>query len=234
MNLRQNKHASLILALLDEAKNQNTKLIRTVVVKFLYLLDVYTAEDNNGGNTLTGFSWQFLHFGPYASEAVKMLDSLVRNNYVREEKNEDKNYYLYTLSDWNRVENLEKNGVGRYARLRIQTDIRKYAYDLSGLLDKVYFHTAPMESAKPSQLLDFSACKKQNPQDYKHVEMRPLSKKAIKKTREKLRALIAGAKENPVPAMEGTYDEIFIKSMQELEGFPLKPGLKGKAEIKLG
>jgi hypothetical protein len=95
-----------VLAILWEARNQGiAPLLRTAFVKYLYLLDVYYAEENKG-RTLSGWDWRFLHFGPFTVEAVRIIDTLVETGTIRAEEKEsvegNKEFVLYDLTEHRR------------------------------------------------------------------------------------------------------------------------------------
>jgi len=161
-----------ILSILLEAKEAGVgKLTRTALVKFLYLLDLYTAEET-GGKTWTEASWVFLHFGPYAQSLADEVDSLARRGILAELSGGGtaKDYTLYTLGEWSSAKSFEHIGLPRDVRMRLADDIRRLSGDLPALLDKIYFQTAPMECVRPNDALSFQSAKKV---DYK-TDVRPI------------------------------------------------------------
>lgn len=229
--------SEVILAVLEEARRQSrTPLLKTVLIKLLYLLDVYTAEEC-GGQPLSGWEWCFLHFGPYSTVAAQLIDSLVARRLIDAQQKEsasgDKEFVLYNLVDYRRVKNLRELGIAGAIQLRVQADIQRYSRDLQGLLNYVYFQTEPMMAAVPGAVLDFSTCRKADSTDFRPVSMLPLRPKAVKKVRERLRALIQARKIGYQKITEGPYDEIYFRALAELEGDPLETGIKGTAELKV-
>jgi len=227
----------VILAVLEEARRQSrTPLLKTVLIKLLYLLDVYTAEEC-GGRPLSGWEWRFLHFGPYSTAAVQTIDSLVAKRLINAQEKEsasgDKEFVLYDLADYRSTRNLRDLGIAGAIQLRIQADIQRYSRDLQSLLNYVYFQTEPMRAAAPGSVLDFSTCRKADSTDFRPVTMLPLRPKAVKKVRERLRALIQARKVGYQAIAEGPYDEIYFRALAELEGEPLETGIKGTAELKV-
>jgi len=186
--------SEIILAVLEEARRQSrTPLLKTVLIKLLYLLDVYAAEEC-GGRPLSGWEWRFLHFGPYSTAAVQLIDGLVTKRLINAREKEsmsgDKEFVLYDLADYRSTRNLRELGIAGAIQLRIQADIQRYSRDLQGLLNYVYFQTEPVRAAAPGSVLDFSICRKADSTDFRPVAMRTLRPKAVKKVRERLRALI--------------------------------------------
>lgn len=238
-----NESQKTVLALLQEASAQGRPaLTKTVLIKLLYLLDVYHAEENTGV-TWTGWEWRFAHFGPFAVAGAESLKSLARSGQLstREGKTEYQghDYMLFSLpADQPKKPGLCDMGVSRSAALRIAADIRRYANNLPALLDYVYFHTAPMTKATPGSVLRFDGCKKQEAEKFKPVRMRPLPRKRVREFRKKLRNESNRKSERPDPAMTGNldpaaiYDEIYAQGMRALDGEELPVGLKGKARIR--
>lgn len=226
----------LILALLREARDQGASaLLKTTLVKFLYLLDVYTAERNDGV-PVSDIEWRFLHFGPYAARITETLEDMAAHRLIEIEQKEsedgDKDFALYSLSAYRRVKNLREAGVPGPVQTKIHADLKRYAKNLPGLLDYVYFRTAPMKEASPGERLDFSSCERLKPEDINPVAMNKLSPVAIRRAREKLRTLIESrlAQEK---IEQGPYDEIYYSALDELEGESLECGLRGRALLKL-
>lgn len=229
--------SEVILAVLEEARRQSrTPLLKTVLIKLLYLLDVYAAEEF-GGRPLSGWEWRFLHFGPYSTAAVQLIDSLVTKRLINAQEKEsasgDKEFVLYDLADYRSAKNLRGLGIAGAIQLRIQADIQRYSRDLQGLLNYIYFQTEPMMAAAPGSVLDFSICRKADSMDFRPVTMLPLRPKAVKKVRERLRALIQARKGGYQEITEGPYDEIYFRALVELEGEPLETGIQGTAELKV-
>jgi hypothetical protein len=67
------------------ASERNAKLTTLRLVKFLYLADLYHARAHNG-KTLTGWTWKFVYFGPYCSEASRTIDDAVRAGIIKTEQ----------------------------------------------------------------------------------------------------------------------------------------------------
>jgi len=226
---------NLILAILQEARSQGIgSMLRTTLVKYLYLLDVYSAEETQG-TPVSGVEWQFLHFGPFSTAVAETLDDLAAQRILfadkRESKDGDKEFVLYSLTDKN-VPNLRELGIAGRIQLHVQADIKRYGRDLPQLLDYVYFRTMPMADAQPGDILDFSHCSKIRLEDVRPVEMCRLRPKAIKTTRGKLRDLIEARKSREV-VNQGPYDEVYYSALRQLDGVSLETGLVGKAKLKV-
>ena len=171
-SVNDNPAAAAILSILLESKQAGVgKLMRTVLMKYLYLLDLFMAEETSG-KTWTGALWRFHHFGPYADSLAAEIDKLAALSLIADEARErgDKDYTLYTIGEWSQARTLEALGFPLDVRMRLTQVIRKFANDLSSLLDMVYFNTEPMRNVRPGEELRFDAVEKLN---YK-VDVRPI------------------------------------------------------------
>jgi hypothetical protein len=226
----------LILAILREARSQGVApMLKTTLVKFIYLLDVYTAEESSG-LPVSGIEWRFLHFGPFSAQITTALDEMSIQRMIfadhREAQESDKEFVLYDLSSSQRAGDLRQIGIQGSIQLRLQADIKRYAKDLPRLLDYVYFRTSPMANAEPGDVLDFSGCRKMVPEDLRTVQMNKLRPKARKKAREKLRELIK-ARKSQGKVEQGPYDEAYFSALNMLDEEPLEIGLAGSAKLKI-
>lgn len=153
-----------ILSILLEAKEGGVwKITRTALIKYLYLLDFWMAEESGGG-TFTGAEWRFHHFGPYSDALAADLDWLSTQPSVEKEdiSGKGKDYFLYSLGEWAKAQTFEALGLPIDVRLKLTEAIKHYAGDLSGLLDFVYFRTTPMQGATPGSVLSFTGLRKLN------------------------------------------------------------------------
>ena len=158
------------------------------VIKFLYLADLYHARENKG-ETLTGWPWKFVYFGPYCSESITALNEAVNNGVIDvksfESKYDEKDRFLYTCREEKEAD-LEKT-LSLYVWGSLKEAIKKWADDTPGLLDHVYYDTEPMEDAKRGDLLDFSkACL---PIKLAKLEMKKISKSKAEKAKQLISAL---------------------------------------------
>ena len=161
-----------ILAILHEAKQAGVGgVLRTALIKYLYLLDLLVAREKSG-ETFTGTIWRFHHYGPYADSCVAELDELAKTPTVEchGSAGKSKDYCVYKLGEYGTADSLESLGLSFDVRSNLGTAIRRYASDLSGLLDYVYFNTEPMANAKPGDVLEFSGASNSN---YKR-DIRPI------------------------------------------------------------
>ena len=87
----------LIQFIVCQATEFGTSLTPIRVVKFLYLADLYHARENNG-ETLSGWPWKFVYFGPYCSESITSLNEAVKDGLIDvksfESKYDEKDRFL--------------------------------------------------------------------------------------------------------------------------------------------
>jgi hypothetical protein len=177
--------------LLEASKYGGTGISLTMLLKFLYLLDLYSAEALEG-QPCTGFRWRFHHFGPYSEEAVVAINVLVAEGPIARHERESADRDLALLQwrpDW-RAPNLDALDLPGYAKLRLMADIKKFRFDLPGLLNYVYFHTTPMESAYPGVELTFRSCRKLQSKDVKPIALNAPSKAAADRARALLNEMV--------------------------------------------
>ena len=160
----QKTFAEAILAVLRIARESGVgKLARTPLTKFVYLLDLYAAEER-GGKTFSGAEWRFWHFGPYADALDAKLDELAAQGAIQSEAREktDKEYTLFYLGEWSTAQTPQALGLPADVGARLADAMKRFNFDLPGLLNHVYFETAPMQGARPGDALDFSKAQKLN------------------------------------------------------------------------
>jgi hypothetical protein len=151
-----------ILSILLEAKQCGIgKITRTALVKYVYLMDLWTAEETSG-ETFTGTEWRFHHFGPYSEALIMDLDWLSTQPSVNKEdvSGNNRDYSLYSLSEWAKAPTFEALGLVSDVRLKLIEAIKNYAGDLNSLLNFIYFRTTPMQGAIPGTVLSFSDAQK--------------------------------------------------------------------------
>ena len=199
--------AAALQAILLEAKAAGVpKPTRTALVKYLYLLDVFYAEET-AGQTWTGLTWRFHHFGPYSDAAVAALDRLVEQGLVVQEdvSTRDRDYSLYQLGEWSKAVALTGLGIPTDVRLAIEQAARKFAADLYGLLDYVYFRTAPMRDAFPGDQLSFLGARKVDYKEDVKLKKIPLrDKKTIERIKQLVSAIGRQYATSRVGTSEGT------------------------------
>lgn len=184
--------AAAVLAILLEAKQAGVgKVMRTALIKYLYLLDLYMAEETQG-TTWTGAAWRFSHFGPFAAALAEELDQLAAQSLIQEALGggQTKDYVLYSVGEWSLAKTFEELGIPRDVRMRLAQAIRHFSNELSALLDMVYFHTEPMRAAVPGQVLSFQNARKINfKADIKPIKILVTDTKKAARIRELAKAI---------------------------------------------
>lgn len=148
-----------VLVALRTAKEEGVRQVsKTALVKLVYLLDCLHAESHEG-RTVSGSDWYFHKFGPFATNLMSGLEEMAQRGVVNiyEGEKGDKDYTLFSVTDYYRGPSLEDLGLSSAMASRFAQMTRKLAGDLAKLLDYTYFKTLPMQQAKPGQALHFGA-----------------------------------------------------------------------------
>ena len=211
---------SAILAALEAAKDADVRaLTRTALVKYVYLLDCLYAESHNG-ETASGAQWHLNHFGPFAVDLVETIDTFESQGVIqsREGTTRDKDFKLYWLPEHVRGQRLTDFGLSGLQEHRFTSLLKKFANDLSSLLDHVYFDTSPMvEAKKVGDVLDFSPDKyppQSAPRQHLHIidqskifRLLELNEKLKQKRRARNNNALAWATHRPI------YDAAYKEAM---------------------
>ncbi len=214
--------------------SQRDELLTLIrLVKFLYLLDLYYARENQG-KILTGCPWRFVYYGPYCSEAIEAIKHAEKKGLIEaipfKSKYDYEEHYLFSCpSD-------EEPPIARtlpiYVISALQNAIKKWADDTPGLLDHVYFETEPMYDVVKGDILDFTKAKM--PEKVKHTRMKKLSKERLKEAKEIVANLsqkyATGFAEYSVSRRKAIIDQDYEKAIQYLNESDLDTGLTGIVE----
>jgi uncharacterized protein YwgA len=233
------KASDLIRYIVWYATENDIRLTTNRLVKFIYLADLYHARIKKG-QTITGFPWKFIYYGPYCNEAWQCIEQTVNEGFICKETydsrfGDGKEYNVFTNKDEDTEKIEELIHIGVLAQ--IQNVIRKLGDDTPQLLDHVYFDTEPMANAIKGDLLDFSATEKSEP--IKKIKLRKLSPDAIRLARQKIRQLsdeMNADRERLIKDEKetGKYkDDAYYKFVEMLDGEELGVGLKGTAKIQM-
>jgi hypothetical protein len=208
------------------------KLSRVRLVKFIYLADLYWARENNG-ETLTGWPWKFVHYGPFCSESLAYIERAHHDGLIEKDSYESKftddDYFVYWCKE-NRTDIERKLPI--FLTSPLHEAISKWGDDTFGLLDYVYFETEPMLDARKGDLLDFFKARK--PEKPEPIEMIKLSQKQVAKGKEiieKLKAKYKKGLERQSKTPQPIYDEVYHQGTKLLDDEDLQGELSGKAEI---
>lgn len=226
-----NKSLLLILNLANEADIKS--LTTTELVKYLYLLDYYHAQETSG-QAFTSIEWKFLHFGPYSASVPSAIEFLVNTSQINEVaiQSSTKDGYLYSLT--NKFYAGSNDLISRYVINNLEIALRKFRGNLSGLLNFVYFKTEPMIVALPTHILDFSMCRKFDISAIKPLPLKTLDQSKINHLRDKRRSAISAKKEKLAKLVwSGKYDDEYISAMglEEDVIFPFGSSFRASIEI---
>lgn len=145
---------NLITYLITELRDADFGFGKTKLVKLLYLVDV--AHYRSRRRQLTGLSWIFHHYGPYAFEIDAALKSLMFD-IPQERADIGSGREAIVFRPPYRLQAQMKPDALYEAKPLVDRVLGEWgAADLNELLDFVYFDTEPMASAQRGKPLDFS------------------------------------------------------------------------------
>jgi len=202
------------------------------LVKFIYLADLYYAKENKGV-TLTGWTWRFVHYGPFCVESLQAIKGAVDKGFIEafsfESQFDDEEHFLY------KQESDTEPAIGSilpyYITGPLQAAIRKWAGDTYGLLDHIYFGTEPMKDVHPGDILDFS--KIQEVIRVEKISMKKLSKQKLVEGKKLISKMIERQSKSIKPDYEQPiFDEAYLEALNFLNGEGLEVSLTGEAEIE--
>ncbi|MCC8445374.1 hypothetical protein [Xanthomonas translucens] len=150
---------SAILAVLQAAKNSGVRgLTKTALVKYVYLLDCFYAQEHDG-KIQSGSNWYLHHYGPFAVNLTAAIDEVSDRGLIQSHSGEygSKDFSIYWLNEYPLGPEFTTLGLSSRLASRLTELIRKFHGELPRILDYVYFKTEPMKGAHPGQGLDFSS-----------------------------------------------------------------------------
>jgi len=229
----KDRYEDLIHAIVWYASGRGEKLTTLRLVKFLYLADLYHARSSKG-ETLTGWPWAFVYFGPWCKEVNEAIEMTAKKGLILAQEypskyDDDKDYRLFSTESTDEEPKII-DALPTYVWSKLQWAIQKWADDSHGLLDYVYFETEPMIEAKPGTLLDFSHS--QRPEVPKKIEIKKIPKAKL----EKAKIALAGLREKYKNGIgtrpsQGPVDTVFQEFVAKLDEDDLEPGLEGTADL---
>ena len=156
----------LTYSLLLRASHDRLSIGTTKLVKLLYLIDCEYYRWNR--KTLTDAAWIFFHYGPYCEALIEAANATPDILVVGEvELDDGKSFREY------RVKAFHDDPIANThfsVRGPVESIYKGWAaFDLSLLLDHVYYETAPMLAAVRHCALDFSLIS--NPKEAKKIEV---------------------------------------------------------------
>ena len=211
----------LIPAILTYVRDRNGFTTKTKLLKFLYLLDLEAYRETR--HTLTGFSWRFHLYGPWAPEYQDVLGGLEKAGKITLRPGTRTDLDTVFVDATDRVP-LDKAFPAIKTELRARRIIEAWADRPTGeILDYVYFHTAPMVGAERDTPLNLDAVLDEEPRpDYVRSEIK-LDPKDLQKKRRELRDALnaAGRRRQAMPLdPPPRYDEQFWNAVEALDQDP--------------
>lgn len=207
------------------------------LVKFLYLLDLYSAQacDRAEKRTFTNWPWAFIHYGPYCRESTDAIDLAVKHGFLAaysyESSFSDEDYRLYGPGGKFNEADVDKvmDSMPIHVSARLRSAVKRWYDDTYGLLDYVYFRTGPMEHARPNDVLSFANEHMPDMEAFRPVEMVPLSKKKKLALREAIQKL--GKDGSPRGQSPELFDDEYFRFVSAAAGPETEVGLTGIAKL---
>lgn len=145
----------LIQAILTRAKDREGFVTKTKLVKYLYLIDI--AHYKRTGQLLTGFSWFFHLYGPWAREFENLYGQATFKQAIRVRPGTKPDLDAEFIES---TETVQLSDVIEDVHLELEF---RHIIDtwadrrLGEMLDHVYFNSEPMHVATQGEELDFSS-----------------------------------------------------------------------------
>jgi hypothetical protein len=141
---------NLIRYIVSEVQDQNGIILRTRLVKLLYLCDVESYRSRR--QLLTNFDWVRYFYGPYTfqlSQETKKIGLDLGEEELDFSTGRGIRYEVFDNPTW-------ENWLSASQKLDIDMVIKRWGgEDLNILLDYVYCYTEPMKNAQFLEHLDF-------------------------------------------------------------------------------
>ena len=207
---------TLIPAIVTWVAEHGTYLTKTKLLKLLYLFDIEYYRTHR--HTFTGFSWKFLHLGPWAAEYDGVLNDLLAHGLLIEQRS---NSSEYDAIFYRPGENMDtRRAVTTVADESILLGVLKRwgACTTGEILNHVYFQTEPMEWGVRNQPLDFSLIATERPAVYSRSSS-GRSRADIRKLRaqfEQKQAAKQAREQQPFTFTPPKYDEEYFEAMDKL------------------
>jgi Protein of unknown function (DUF4065) len=212
--------AVLIPAVLTCARSQGGSVTKTKLLKLLYLFDIESFRQTR--TTLTGFSWIFYKYGPWAPEYDPVLDELQGSDVIALHAGTKIDLDMVFV-DATRPVQFSIAFPSAVEEIRARRIIEAWADRPTGeLLDYVYFHTAPMREARRGEPLDFNAVLEEEPApDYKRTNSAVADRERKKRQREFRKSINEARATGPAPIyIEPRFDGDFWRAVEILDRDP--------------
>lgn len=198
------------------------------LLKYVYLADVAFAE-RHGGETYTGTTWQFHHFGPWSVQVLNRIEPAltavgVESKRIPSRFSDDAVRYGLRPSDAAQVRARAERELPSAVQFPVSHAIHEFGSDTGSLLRSVYL-TAPMLNASPEEQLNFATVVRETTVAYSPSAETALSK-SQKKSRQRRLAEVRAEVQARLAAREQAtgvgqpaprYDEVFSAGVQWLD-----------------
>ena len=203
----------LVGYVIREAQDRGFQLLKTQLVKLLYLADVEALR--SGMPRITDVQWVFYKYGPYAAEVDRAIRELVGVEVQEIEgvSARGRAYRRYTADP---AEDHEA-GLAPWEKVILGGVLDRWlGEDLNRLLDHVYFETEPMLEAEWGKPLDLSLVQPRRPGPSVRwtAELEARLRELRQRLRRKAEEELERAKRDR-EAHRPRYDDLFFEAMEE-------------------
>lgn len=241
MDLKIQRLDNLLQYILTVA-GQNDPLNRELgmihLIKFVYLADLAYAKYHDG-ESYTGLTWTFHHFGPWSVECFKRIEPALeaisaRRKTIKSAKYDD--FVRWYSDDYEVFEQLNDQMELSVAGA-VQKYVREFGSDTYGLLDFVY-KTEPMLKAAPEEVLDFRHVAVADVETEDEEPKVELTARQKKKQRQKILAFKeqlnrrldekVKARKTVTCPLPPRYDDVFFEGLAKLDEATGTPPAEGE------
>jgi len=219
----------LIVAYAAERKGAVSKIR---LIKFLYLADVHAFQWTQ--QTITGYSWRFYHYGPWAQEAQVEIDESVATGIIEPiavtREDETGEITLYRAPG---ALPTPPAALSTTVEMLIKRDIAEWLdRPLPRFLDYVYFDTPPMRDAKRGDRLRFDPALFAPAEPAGPAPKRRYSSRESRKAFQRLLEERARAGDRVPVSRDAIVDDAYVAALEQLDAQDRLSGpLEGRARI---
>ena len=210
------KIEDLVKFLVAEWSKGGSRPTVMVLVKMLYLIDLYFAQET--GKTLTNWNWSFYNFGPYCSESFRALEQSVKRGFIVSDSHDNKfdegaTYKTFYI-DEDYMDTTSNLSLPLKVTSELKRTIKALDFNSNKLLHYVYFATPPMKNVNPNDNLSFSNLSWPEPEQ-KTSQLISLSASKVKKAKEALSKISTA--NNNLKSVTPIYDQAYFQGVAALD-----------------
>ena len=208
------------------------------LLKYLYLADLAYAE-RHAGETYTGASWRFHHFGPWSQEVFQRIEPALQSADAEAKRMSSRyadDFTRYRLAgyDAEQIRSEAERVLPMLVQSTLSRAIHEFGSDTASLLRHVY-RSAPMVNAAPEEVLDFATAVRETREVYTSSVNEPLVRankrerqRRMNEIREEVQRRLSKRQPLTPPSLGPAprYDDVFAAGVQwldELAGAPVPP-----------